>query len=1078
MLLVLLVLGAIAIYFFFYQAGRLEAATIRNFRALDAAADRVAKMLGDTLPKVIENTYYYSADVIEQIELSAPKVSDDTSDGSKKGRNCKNDTSASVWNQLENIYHNQSENMPEHTKFKLLLRPKFALLPPYKFELSLSSEFEHLPRCKNNKQIKELLGSDLRIEDCRPLKARSFDLYNALKKRGIYDETISHLNRFGMRSTTNLNPYMSNATKHLSAYFDKYIITDGSGRAIFNSDDVDFDHSDEIQTPHRKAIAFTNHEDIYRLLRIEEARLTDAQQRPAPIGSSALKSLRVGDVDLSIFIHPFTIQGMPGGSKAISRKDEKEGDKSDGQGEGGSPNGKESTTSGSVFHIIGIVTSADLRQEAVRLELGRVVDATLLIFAGIALLPIVWFWTAGDRLVIGRWVPCLLGTSGVLTLLFYTVMFLGHVTKNADEEILDKPLISVAQHMVQKFNAELKEGYTELREWNASIVPGNSGDTLGEEFFCPTDEDRSAHVGQKCGADDASGADGSRGNKIPVFSALFSLDSEGKQVKCQFNRRKSETPKLDLEFRPYFKKPYEGKSWAVNSLFELDGENNDRPPYFIDRIDSIIRGDKATVLSMPVSDKRPECKSSQSNNNEADMPVVVAGSIRFESLELGVVPPTFAYAVVEKDTGRILFNSDDRREFVANFIRSVGNSYHVLASFEHPTKAKDLLCGNGSSAKDSAKAESCRTKAEDSPCKNRASTAERGGNESCQRKAEVLLYDNKTNIIDLHYDGVPIRALVSELRPEIPWRLVVYRGYEIDSRLSAISSLMTIIALVFYFVFVLFPIFMLCFFLLWLDVQSRGKLRIMRCLRLKARDFVQRPGLLKALLQRLLDVHIGGVLLWILIKATLVVVVMFKVSEDLFMTLFVCFLSDIVMLFWALSTLSSGGKSGGSNTVSSFAVTLLLVGLVVLPTIASFLHFRSSLTWGAGQYIADQVEKRNVILDDKCRGVYKDYKRLWPDRHPTSRGLRDGNSNHNSAPSCRINEGLSREIVANIRGDFCQSSGLRYLLKLAEPFVAQTALSKMIIRYSSFEGWVEGEKKCPLPQPVVRPVPERADVCS
>ena len=422
--------------------------------------------------------------------------------------------------------------------------------------------------------------------------------------------------------------------------------------------------------------------------------------------------------------------------------------------------------------------------------------------------------------------------------------------------------------------------------------------------------------------------------------------------------------------------------------------------------------------------------------------MVVAGGIRLESLELGVVPPTFAYAVVEKDTGKILFHSDERREFVANFIRSVGNSHHVLASFDRPTRADSLIRGN------------------------------------------------EPNIIDLHYDGVPIRALVSELRPEIPWRLVVYRGHEIDSRLSAISSSMAIFTLGIYFLIIVLIIFF-AWFLLWLDIQKEGResggreqrycgimgrLGLdMKCHRPDTADFAQRPGLLRAMVERVLDVHIEGVLLWVRIKSILVILAM---PDGLFTTLFACLLSDIGMLFWALGRPSSGIKHGESNIVSSFSVAFLLVGLVVLPTIAGFLHFRSALTWGGSQYIADQVRKRNVGLDDECRQEYVDYQCLRCCRHPNQVDLRSEGLCPYLASSCLRTNGLKRELVPSMRGSFDPWPGQGHLLQLAEPLVAHSALSKMIIQYSSFKNWAEGSKECPEPKIVVCSVPGKDQCCS
>ena len=1023
-LVVVLIAVPVAYYFFFYQAERLEAATIRNFRALDAAADRVAEMLGNTLPKVVGNAY--SKDVIKEI---ARYDANSTEEMAICGNAC---SSWKEWCQLFDLLDSQSRNVPEHTTFEPLVRSGGDQQAHIKQKNSTDrnravcnhcrpaqttsgyacgetpsyNETKRLDSCMNGVVTTKLLGNSLQIEDCRSLEKRSLNLHKALAESG-FDDVSRHLDKFGVRSTVALDDYLTKATKHLTAYFDKYLITNSSGRAIFNSDDIDFGDHDEIQTPHRKAIPFTNHEDIRQLLRMKEPTFTDSQERSAPLGSSSLKSLRVGDVDLSIFMHPFTIQGIKGKNDAISSKEEN-GDEQDKNSQNGSALPAEDT----VFHIVGIVTTSDLQREAIRLDLAFVVDATLLICTIIALLPIIWFWTAGNRLVIAPWVPFLMGVVGTVALLFYTVMFLGYATRSIDEEVLDRVLGDIAGTMVRNFNDELSDAYGRLLDWDPTPVfqENRRKNTRHNRHLCVTDGGKRS-IGCRqvndgtlmdnffCGGD---GPNGGPHVRLPRFIAIFSLNEDGRQVKCQFNEMKSQTHKLDLKFRPYFKEVHSGQSWQPNMPFlSKNNTEEDRPlrPYFIERIDSVIGGDKATVLSMPVW-VGPKCRELEPCEEE---PVVVAGVVRFESLDHSVVHPSFAYAVVEKDTGRMLFHSDGRREFVANFIRSVGNSHRLLSLFDRPTEVDKLGGGTGGQGPE---------------------------------------------IIDLEYDGVPIRALVTQLRPEIPWRLVVYRGHEIDSRLSAITSSITIFTLGFYFVLLAFSI-SLVLLILWLDGQGRGLLgsRLRDSFRIDIGWdlYKQRPGLFRAMVGRVLDTRITGVVLWILLKVNFWEL---TAESNPIVALFAWILLDLAMLLWALSNYSSPKERGSSTAPPSLVVGLFLVGLIVMPTIATFWYFRPSLTCGASQYAATQWIERFSKEHDRIRLTYSDYEGLDMRRHPTS--------------GC-LNSEMSRPGVELKLGRACPSiQGQRILLQWAEPFIARSALSKTIIRYASLGKPASKSAACPI----------------
>ena len=60
------------------------------------------------------------------------------------------------------------------------------------------------------------------------------------------------------------------------------------------------------------------------------------------------------------------------------------------------------------FYLVGIVDNSEFQSAAIGLRLSLVIYATLLLLALLTLLPLLWFWTAGDRWIIGR-----LGLAGV-----------------------------------------------------------------------------------------------------------------------------------------------------------------------------------------------------------------------------------------------------------------------------------------------------------------------------------------------------------------------------------------------------------------------------------------------------------------------------------------------------------------------------------------------------------------------------------------------------------------------------------------------------------------------------------------
>ena len=80
---VLLIVVPVAVYLFLYQRSRVEQATIRNFRTLDAAAERVAAVL-DRLTSVV-SSFSFGADPLQRKPLSPSR------------QHCPNSISTAKW---------------------------------------------------------------------------------------------------------------------------------------------------------------------------------------------------------------------------------------------------------------------------------------------------------------------------------------------------------------------------------------------------------------------------------------------------------------------------------------------------------------------------------------------------------------------------------------------------------------------------------------------------------------------------------------------------------------------------------------------------------------------------------------------------------------------------------------------------------------------------------------------------------------------------------------------------------------------------------------------------------------------
>ena len=123
---------------------------------------------------------------------------------------------------------------------------------------------------------------------------------------------------------------------------------------------------------------------------------------------SRTESFRVADIGFEAFVHPFVVDGLE------SMSDAQQGD-----------------AHSTVLYMVGIVSRDALSSESLRLRLSVVADALLLIGVGFSCFSLLWLWTAGDRLMLGRRHLVLIFTTGLTAASLYTLFAAGLAGRRA-----------------------------------------------------------------------------------------------------------------------------------------------------------------------------------------------------------------------------------------------------------------------------------------------------------------------------------------------------------------------------------------------------------------------------------------------------------------------------------------------------------------------------------------------------------------------------------------------------------------------------------------------------------------------
>lgn len=155
---------------------------------------------------------------------------------------------------------------------------------------------------------------------------------------------------------------------------------------------------------------------------------------------------------------------------------------------------------------------------------------------------------------------------------------------------------------------------------------------------------------------------------LSMMGLVFYTDADGIKLQPDWMARNFvpiRNRDVDLSQRNYFRVHQNNQSWLATELLSStpveESEQLTAKPqaYFIERIYNYIDGRKVTQLSIP---RKPA-----SSEDSEQFKGVVSGEIMALSFESPVLPPGMRMAVIEKETGKVLFHTEKERVLVENF---------------------------------------------------------------------------------------------------------------------------------------------------------------------------------------------------------------------------------------------------------------------------------------------------------------------------------------------------------------------------------------------------------------------------
>jgi hypothetical protein len=238
----------------------------------------------------------------------------------------------------------------------------------------------------------------------------------------------------------------------------------------------------------------------------------------------------------------------------------------------------------------------------------------------------------------------------------------------------DDGAVRYAHSVAGTLQAELHEGrrlleqyeplYRQTKTDGAITIPIRSredgGFVMGHVASCSKLQDRTCVIG-------VSPQEGGKWRAWTTFSSVFATDARGAREGERYTVYDAPLVKSDANYdtREYFRALQRGEGWIVP-----ESKSGQTATFVAQRLFSGSDGSRVLQMAVPRS-AGPNCNTGFCG--------IVTGSATFHGLAAAVSPPLLSFAVIDRDSGIVLFHSDDTRSLAENFFVETERNPQLLA---------------------------------------------------------------------------------------------------------------------------------------------------------------------------------------------------------------------------------------------------------------------------------------------------------------------------------------------------------------------------------------------------------------
>ena len=162
--------------------------------------------------------------------------------------------------------------------------------------------------------------------------------------------------------------------------------------------------------------------------------------------------------------------------------------------------------------------------------------------------------------------------------------------------------------------------------------------------------------------------------RLPVgddYALAWLIDENGDQVFGPLNNRRGQLRHLNVQTREYFKRARDGQVWTP----DWAGPHG----VIVERVWSRNEGRKTTIVARPVARDPATLPAAL----RGCAPRVAALSTSMRALTAAVLPANYHFAVINDQSGAVLFHASDEAALIENFYTETGNDRALLAATQH-----------------------------------------------------------------------------------------------------------------------------------------------------------------------------------------------------------------------------------------------------------------------------------------------------------------------------------------------------------------------------------------------------------